>query len=94
MRTSWFCLVGIEIALLVGRPLTMGVEMKKKEKGFWAKKAERHPSGAAARARAGLLRLDEHVAHVQVTRAGDDWVVTYAVAKWYLEELDRSVVRL
>jgi hypothetical protein len=66
----------------------------KREKGYWLKKKERYPSAAAARARAGSLRLHEHTAHVQVHPAAEGFEVSYSVAEWYLEELKRAAGRL
>ncbi len=68
--------------------------MKKKEKDFWVKKAERFGQGRAARTRASLLRTDDNVAHVLVAPDGDEWIVTYSVARWYLEETEKCGVRL
>lgn len=59
----------------------------KKEKDFWYHRRERFGNGTAARSRAGLLRAREHVSHVKVEKADDAYVVSYSVAKWYLDEL-------
>lgn len=62
--------------------------MKRKAvKGYWEKRRERFNAGADAKSRAGQLRSHEHVAHVTVEKDGNDYVVHYSIAKWYLEEL-------
>ncbi|MCP4439014.1 MAG: hypothetical protein GY810_08740 [Aureispira sp.] len=74
---------------------------KKREKGYWLKKLEKFKTGATAKARAGLLRTHEHVAHVLVDKQeakndmhGAVYTVNYSVAKWYLEELERNDIKL
>lgn len=59
----------------------------KKERGYWVKRAERFVDAAAAKERAGNLRQDEHVAHVKVDKQRGEYVVSYSVPAWYLEEL-------
>lgn len=66
----------------------------KKKKGYWQKCRETFGDGAAARSRAGALRMHEHVAHVKVDKVADVYEVTYAVAKWYLESLGDAGVTL
>lgn len=63
---------------------------KKKEKNYWTKKDESFRDGRAAQARAGALKMHEHVAHVTVRKEGESYVVAYSVATWYLEELKRA----
>jgi hypothetical protein len=67
---------------------------RKKEKGYWQKRTERFPDGSAAKSRAETLRSHPHVAHVQVDREGRGYVVSYSVAQWYVEELERAGVTL
>jgi hypothetical protein len=65
-----------------------------REKGYWVKRSERFGDGAAARARAGLLRTSPNVQHVTTRVEGGAWVVRYSVAKWYLDECEKAGVRL
>ena len=67
---------------------------RKREKGYWDKRTERFSNGAAARSRAGALRSHEHVAHVTVRKEGAEYVVSYSVAKWYLDELEKAGLKL
>lgn len=67
---------------------------RKREKGYWLKKTERFSSGAAAKARAGQLRASEHVAHVVVDQQNEEYVVSYSVAKWYVEEMKKAGITL
>lgn len=66
----------------------------KREKGYWEKRTERFTMGAKAQERAGALRMHEHVSHVKVSQEEREYVVSYSVAKWYLEELRKSGCRL
>jgi hypothetical protein len=66
---------------------------RKKEKGHWEKRTERFSDGAAARSRAGSLRSHKRVTHVHVDKEGADYVVSYSVAKSYLEELMKSGIK-
>ena len=70
------------------------VVKRKKEKGYWVKRQERFSDGSRAKSRAGALRTNEHVSHVRVEERGDDHVVTYSVARWYVEEMRRAGVEL
>ena len=63
---------------------------RNREKGHWEKRSERFAVGAAAQERAGRLRMHEHVAHVKVSHDGQEYLVSYSVAKWYLEELTQA----
>jgi hypothetical protein len=65
---------------------------KKKVKGYWIKKQEVFANGAEAKSRAGYLRTYAHdqVAHVTMKKVDENYIVTYSVAKWFLEQL-RSV---
>jgi hypothetical protein len=63
---------------------------RKKEKGYWEKRTEPFSDGASARSRAGSLRSHKRVTHVHVDKEGAGYVVSYSVAKWYLEELMKS----
>lgn len=68
---------------------------RKKEKGFWDKRSEHFDTGAKANRRAAELRTHEHVAHVLVDGTEKEgYVVSYSVAKWYLEELKKAGVTL
>ena len=69
-------------------------QRRKREKGYWEKRTERFADGTAAKSRAQHLRTHEHVSHVTVEKSGDEYVVTYSVAKWYLEDLDRAGIAL
>jgi hypothetical protein len=66
----------------------------RKQKGYWVKRAERFSDGAQAHSRAGALRLHESVAHVQVDKEGETYVVSYSVAKWYLENMQKAGIEL
>ncbi len=59
---------------------------RKKQKNYWVKKKEAFVDGKKAKSRAASLRSHEHVSHVTVTRTGDDHVVSYSVAKWFLDQ--------
>ena len=66
-----------------------------RKKGFWTHRAERFHDGGSARARAKALRMfgPDKIAHVVVSREGDDYVVRFSIAGWYLNELaDAEVV--
>ena len=67
---------------------------RKREKDYWIKKTERYPNASAAKDRAGSLRLHEHTSHIQVQATANGHEVSYSVAKWYLEELERAGARL
>jgi len=67
---------------------------QKRVKGYWLKKKERFSNSEKARRRAGDLRVSEHVAHVKTFKQDDSYMVTYSVAKWYLEELEKSGLSL
>jgi hypothetical protein len=67
---------------------------KKKVKGYWVKLSEEFTNGQEAKARAGELRIREHVAHVKVDKVGKKYIVSYSVAKWYLEELSKAGLKL
>ena len=67
---------------------------RKREKGYWEKRTETFATGTEAKARAARLRAEENVAHVLVDRQGEDYAVSYSVAKWYLEELAKAGIRL
>lgn len=66
----------------------------KREKNYWAKKTERFPNRSSAKARSGYLRTQEHVSHVTVSTEGDEHLVRYSVAKWHLDDLERTGLRL
>jgi hypothetical protein len=66
----------------------------KREKNYWDKRTESFADGTRAKSRAGSLRACEHVSHVTVQKSGDEYVVSYSVAKWYVEELRKAGVRL
>ena len=61
---------------------------QKIQKGYWAKKSETFKNGAEAKTRAANLRSHEHIAHVLVDRKGDEFVVAYSIARFYLEQLE------
>lgn len=67
---------------------------RKREKGFWEKRSEKFSIGPDARSRASALRQVEHVSHVTMDKVGEDYVVAYSVAKWYLEELKQNGMKL
>ena len=66
----------------------------RRQKDYWEKRTERFDTGTQARTRAAELRNREHVSHVKMNRESDDYVVTYSVARWYVEELAKASVRL
>ncbi len=67
---------------------------RRREKGYWEKRTERFAEGPAAQERAGRLRMHEHVAHVKVSHEGPEYLVSYSVARWYLEELTQAKGKL
>jgi len=67
---------------------------RKREKNYWEKRTERFADGATAQSRAGILRTHEHVAHVKVSKKGNEYVVAYSAAKWYVEELKNAGAKL
>lgn len=66
----------------------------KRVKGYWEKRKECYVSGAEARSRAETVRANEHVQHVGTTREANEYVVTFSVARWYLDELEKAGVKL
>jgi hypothetical protein len=62
----------------------------KREKGYWLKRQEQYADAAKAQSRAGSLRMHDHTSHVTVRAAEEGFVVSYSVAKWYLEELEKA----
>ena len=68
--------------------------VKHKVKDYWEKRTERFCEGPAAQERAGRLRMHEHVTHVKVHQENREYVVSYSVAKWYLEELTKAKGKL
>ena len=66
----------------------------KREKGYWLKQTEVHPSSAEAQTRAGALRMHEHVMHVKVRAVEADYEVSYSVAKWYWDQLKEAGIKL
>ena len=69
-------------------------QRKKRVKGYWTKLNEMFNNGTEAKSRAGHLRSQENVAHVTLDRVDEKYVVSYSVAKWYLDELDRIGIKL
>ncbi|MGF1579124.1 MAG: hypothetical protein ACFCD0_07145 [Gemmataceae bacterium] len=67
---------------------------RKRVKNYWVKKVERFTTHKAAQDRAGAIRTHEHAGHVQVQPSADGFQVSYSVARWYVEELERVGVRL
>ncbi len=67
---------------------------RRREKNYWAKLNERYPTGKAARERAKALRLYEHTSHVTVDRVGDEFVVQFSAARWWLDELKKARIKL
>jgi hypothetical protein len=67
---------------------------RKRDKDYWVKKTERYPDVRAAQDRAGALRLHEHTSHIKVQPTDDGAEVSYSVAGWYLEELEKAGLRL
>lgn len=70
--------------------------MKKdrKVKNYWIKKKEGFADSTEAKSRAGQLRSYKHVAHVTVRKCNDKYVVSYSVAKWFLDELSSAGIDL
>ena len=60
---------------------------RKRVKGFWLKRKEVFKTGADAKSRAGILRLNQHISHVIVERIDTEYRVNYSIAKWYFEEV-------
>lgn len=67
---------------------------RKRVKGYWQKCKEKFKTGSEAKSRAGMLRLNEHIAHVLVDKVGENYVVAYSVAKWYLEDAKRAGIKI
>ena len=67
---------------------------RKREKGYWLKRTEAYMSGQQAQERAAHLRQQEHISHVTVHGKQDTFEVSYSVAKWYAEELERFGLQL
>jgi len=67
---------------------------KKKQKGYWEKLTEKYSKGVEAKARVAELRAHEHVSHVTVEKNGNEYIVSFSVAKWYLDELRRAGIKL
>ena len=68
---------------------------KKRVKNYWAKRTERFQNMGPAKSRAIEIRGHEHTAHVKVDKISDDeYAVSYSVARWYLEELDKAGLKL
>ena len=67
---------------------------RKKQKGYWVKRTERFQDGSQAKSRAAELRQHKHISHVIVQRTSEQYEVSYAVAKFYLEELERAGLTL
>ena len=66
----------------------------KRVKGYWLKRKEKFQTGSDAKARAGYLRLNNHTAHVMMSKKEDQYQVNYSVAKWYWEELQQLKIEL
>lgn len=66
----------------------------KKQKGYWIKKKETFTDGSEAKVRAKQLRGHEHIEHVQMRKVAEKYAVTFSVAKWYLEDLERAGIKL
>jgi hypothetical protein len=62
----------------------------KKQKGYWDKKKESFNNGSNAKSRAGHLRNYKHVSHVKVEKVGEQYIVHYSVAKWFIDQLNSS----
>jgi hypothetical protein len=67
---------------------------RKREKGYWVKRQERYANAVTAQTRAGGLRMHDHTSHVVVRATPEGFEVSYSVAKWYLDELERAGGRL
>jgi len=67
---------------------------RKREKGHWLKRSEQFRDGSAARSRAAEFRQHAYVAPVKTEKSGTGYTVRYSVAKWYLEELLQSGLKL
>lgn len=70
------------------------VRPSKKQKGYWVKKKESFSIMSDARSRAGTLRSQQHISHVVLDKKGDEYVVSYSVAKWYLEEAQKAGITI
>lgn len=66
----------------------------KKQKGYWLKKTESFTSGTEAKSRAKDLWAHEHIEHVQVDKAKGGYQVSFSIAKWYWEDMQRAGVKL
>ena len=62
----------------------------KREKGYGVKRQERYPDALTAQSRAGSLRMHEHASHVTVRAMLEGFEVSFSVAKWYRDELERA----
>ena len=67
---------------------------QKRHKGYWIKKKEVYPSGTLAKSRASELRRHEYISHVIVEKKSDDYEVSFSIAKFYMEELEKAGVKL
>ena len=67
---------------------------RKREKGYWVKRQERCPDSQTAQSRAGGLRMHDYTSDVVVRATLEGFEVSYSVAKWYLDELERAGGRL
>ena len=63
-------------------------------KNYWDNRKERFATGPQARSRAGVLREHEHVENVHLDKEGDEYVVTFSIAKWYAQALKDAGVTL
>ena len=66
----------------------------KRVKGYWLKRKEAFNSLGDAKSRAGVLRLNEHIAHVVIDKGEKIYNVQYSVAKWYLAECKRAGIQI
>jgi len=69
---------------------------RKKTKDYWEKVKEPFDDNSEARSRAAELRINEHTSYVKVAKMDPTgkYVVSYCVAKWYLQELKDAGVEL
>lgn len=66
----------------------------KRSKGYWQKRKESYTQSEVARSRARLLRTHEHIEHVKVEQAQQEYTVHYSIAKWYEEQLQQAHIQL
>jgi len=66
----------------------------KSKKNFWVKRTETFTDGKRAKSRASELRINGNTTDVTVDNVDGGYIVSYAVAKWYLEATSKLGIRL